>query len=107
MNKHLPPTPAPLLVMHELVIDHARRLAPDYAGSWNADTRLGKGGAGLDSIGILDLVLGLEQATGRVLRTECLDSGALATVGSLAAFLLAQPAGSQSKRPCKSVPRTD
>lgn len=77
--------------MHELVIDHARRLAPEYDGSWTTDTLLGANGAGLDSIGILDLVLALEQASGRELRTETLDSGALATVGSLAAFLLAQP----------------
>jgi acyl carrier protein len=52
-----------------------------------ADTELGDEGLGLDSITTLELLLAIEAATGRILRSEDLTSKTMNTVGSLTAYV--------------------
>ncbi|GGW39795.1 hypothetical protein GCM10011452_30200 [Gemmobacter lanyuensis] len=51
------------------------------------ETVLGPEGLGIDSIGLLELLLGIEAETGLPLRSETLTADALATIGHLAAYL--------------------
>lgn len=51
------------------------------------DTRLGPDGLGIDSIGVLELLLTIESETGRPLRSETLTAEALATLGTLTAYV--------------------
>jgi acyl carrier protein len=62
-------------------------VAPDFRGTLTDETPLGAGGAELDSIRVLDLVLELERRTGRVLRCDDLTGDSLLTAGALARFL--------------------
>ncbi len=70
-----------------VVFDAIRRTAPAYRGSLSADTPLGNGGVGLDSIGFLELVLDVEKRSGVRLRDEHLTAETLATAGRLARHL--------------------
>lgn len=71
----------------ELAFKSVRKLAPDYEGTLSLTTPIGEGGAELDSIGCLDLLLDLEAKTGRTLRDEHLTAECLASIGSLVAFM--------------------
>jgi len=69
------------------VKDVLRALAPSFKGKCSDETTLGPDGAGLDSVGCLEVILELEARTGIVIRDERLTAEALATVGSLVDFL--------------------
>lgn len=71
----------------ELAIESVRRLAPDYEGDLSLSTPIGEGGAELDSIGCLELLLDIEAKTGRTLRDEHLTAECLASIGNLVAFM--------------------
>lgn len=71
----------------ELAFESIRKLAPDYEGQLSLSTPIGEGGAELDSIGCLDLLLDMEAKTGLVLRDEHLTTECLASIGSLIAFM--------------------
>jgi len=77
----------------ELAFDAIKKLAPGYRGPFTLATAIGEGGAGLDSIGCLDLLLDLEAKTGLTLRDEHLTAECLASVGSLVAYLEQSKAG--------------
>ena len=68
------------------VLDVLRRHAParDLVSD---DASLFDGGVGLDSIGFLDVVLGIEEAVGIRLGEDDLSAEVLATVGSLVAHV--------------------
>lgn len=73
--------------MIELIIAAVARQTGVQADSLSPDTILGTEGLGLDSLGVLELVLSLEESTGFTLRTETLTGETLRTIGHLAVYL--------------------
>ncbi len=71
----------------DIVYKAIRNRAVSYSGVLQADTCIGDGGIGLDSLGCLELVLELERLTGLRLRSEQLTAEALATIGGLICYL--------------------
>ena len=69
------------------VFDVIRSHAAGFAGDLRLDTPLGPDGVGIDSIACLGIVLELERRTGIQVRDESLTAEALATPGSLVAYL--------------------
>jgi acyl carrier protein len=72
-----------------IVVDVVREHAPTFAGPWSLETRLGSDGAGIDSVGCLEIILELEARTSIVLRDESLTAESLTTIGSLVEYLVA------------------
>lgn len=70
-----------------LVMEVVRARIPAGDARVGPDSMLGGEGLGLDSIGVLDLVLELERRCGVVLRQECLSAADLETPASLAAYI--------------------
>lgn len=77
-----------------IVFDVVRERAPAFAGDWNLQTPLGPDGAGIDSVGCLEVILELEARTSIAIRDESLTAESLATIGSLVDYLAA--AGQQT-----------
>jgi acyl carrier protein len=71
------------------VIEVVRERAPGFAGDWSLETPLGPEGAGIDSVGCLEIILELEARTSIAIRDESLTAESLATIGSLVEYLAA------------------
>ncbi|WP_434288763.1 acyl carrier protein [Celeribacter sp. SCSIO 80788] len=71
----------------DAILDAVAKAAQVDPKTLSDSTPLGAGGLGLDSIGMLDLVLELEEVTGLQLRSEDLGSDALATLGGLIQYM--------------------
>lgn len=72
-----------------IVMDVVRDKAPAFSGPWCLETRLGAEGAGIDSVGCLEIILELEARTSIAIRDESLTAESLATIGSLVEYLAA------------------
>lgn len=72
-----------------IVIDVVRERAPAFFGPWCLETPLGPEGAGIDSVGCLEIILELEARTSIAIRDESLTAESLATIGSLVEYLAA------------------
>jgi len=71
----------------EIILPILAAAAQVEAGGLGDDTRLGADGLGLDSIATLELLLAIEEATGRGLRSEALTGDDLATLGGLVRYV--------------------
>lgn len=72
-----------------IVIEVVRERAPGFTGVWSLETPLGPEGAGIDSVGCLEIILDLEARTSITIRDESLTAESLATIGSLVEYLAA------------------
>jgi acyl carrier protein len=72
-----------------VVVDVVRQRSPGFSGDWGLETSLGPDGAGIDSVGFLEIILELEARTSISIREESLTAESLATIGSLVDYLVA------------------
>ncbi len=71
----------------EIVLGVLREQTPVFPGPLRLDTPIGTDGLGIDSIGLLKIILELERRTGILLRNESLTAEALATPGAIIQLL--------------------
>ncbi len=72
-----------------IVIEVVRERSPGFTGDWSLETPLGPDGAGIDSVGCLEVILDLEARTSIAIRDESLTAESLSTIGSLVEYLAA------------------
>ncbi len=76
-----------------IVLEVVRSRAVHFCGELGLETPLGSDGLGIDSIGVLEIILELEKQTGIILRDETITAETLATPRSLIEHLAASERG--------------
>ncbi len=76
-----------------IVLEVVRSRAAHFYGELGLETPLGPDGLGIDSIGVLEIILELEEQTGIILRDETITAETLATPRSLIEHLAASERG--------------